>query len=303
MKILYIIITTLLLVIMFPFFIWFIYNKIEYMDVNTKSIIKYTDSIHKDTFQYKISKNFINCSDFSKQYIESIVNVPKKYQKMLQIYKNIYIKILKQYKIKNIPIEIKMSLNNLENGMTFTINNWIVLSNNKLEQIYKKKNIDISFIELILHEFIHILQRFNQTKFDSFYKQNYLFLYKKIHVTNLPNIIRKKTMLNPDINQLIWTYKIGNNIYYPVYEIINQNEQIKFKESLYNIKTLKATRSSIKQLLVSYNLFNSTEQPIYPSEYGLHHPNELFAIQISKFFVDKKSNKYSNKFIQFLRSL
>jgi replicative superfamily II helicase len=237
--------------------------------------------------------------------MKSIINIPNKYNKILKIYKNLCIKILKQYNlhnISNIPFEIKMSINNLEQGMTFTINNWIVISKNKLDKIYNKKYIDKEFIELILHEFIHIIQRLYQNKFNKFYKKKYFFLHNKINYNKLPGRLKQKYMLNPDINQSIWTYKFGNNIYYPVYEIEENNNKIKFKETLYNIKTFKKSNKTIKSLLYQHGLFN-TISPVYPSDYGLHHPNELCAIQLSKLFINKIKNKYSDSFIDFLQSL
>ena len=65
------------------------------------------------------------------------------------------------------------SINNLEDSMPYTFDDKIVFSEKQLDKElnnFLAGNIDNRFIETLIHEQIHVIQRQNQSKFNSYYK-------------------------------------------------------------------------------------------------------------------------------------
>ena len=264
------------------------------------SLSIYLDNIHPDTYPCKTASSR-DKKKFVTTYKKSIHNISFEYVQMIKSYKKTCKLILLQHNIDTIPYELKIaSEQEIEKGMPFTINNWIVISKTRMKRElnhFYQKGIQKSFVHLLLHEYIHILQRTYPIKFNKFYRETLPFLSHVIHFNQLPISLQKKYMLNPDINTTIWVYKFGTKTYYPLYEIKSSCND--FEETLYDTITLKREHRSFQTIMRKSGMY----KPEYNLSYGLHHPNEWFAIIVSDALIGLRStNKHKNK-IKFLQSL
>jgi len=143
----------------------------------------------KEDYINLISNSTLNFND---NQINKLTKCAKYADKFLNNYENDYIN-------GNIIAKIKwifaLTNNNYEEGMPHTRNNIIFLSTNNLN------NDDDNLIRILIHEKIHIFQRYNDMK-EIIKKMGYTFSRKKI---NIPNI-----RSNPDLDDAI--YKDNNNI-------------------------------------------------------------------------------------------
>jgi len=270
-------------------------NKLKkYKSANNTHLSKYIDYIHSNQYKNKITtvKN-VDKGTFKKIYLLSLQNIPTKFRKMLNNYTkyadNIF-NMNKLYALRDIKWKFILSINKLEGGMPYTIDTYIVIN---IKMLYKKyikfiKNpeyIDIYFLDTLIHEKIHILQRLHQDKFNKFYYKKYPFLHSKINVTDLPIKLKKIYMTNPDSNSDIWLYKHDNQIIYP---ILVKNNRI-FKDKGYDNKTLKYINlQSIKDY---YNI---------PDNISIYHPNEIFAYTFTDNLINNNVNQTD---IHFVKSL
>ena len=206
-------------------------------------------------------------------YTEKIDNIFKKYQ----LYS--FIK----------PWNFKMSQNNLESGMPYTLSNVIIINEHHLEnelEKYKKNNIiNLPFLELLIHEKTHIIQRYNQKKFNDFYLKKYQFTYDKIELENLPLPLKEIYMTNPDSNFDIWIYKFKEKLFYPLLIKINHN----YIDAAYDINSLE--KMDINFIKNYYNINRRV---------SFYHPNEVFACQFSHNIL---INNLDNDTINFIKNL
>ncbi len=259
---------------------------------NSDHFNKYIDSIHPYQYKNKIS-NFKHdkiSKNFKKKYLSLLTCIPKKYMSMLTKYTNKIdnLCLKKQITIlNNIPWKFIMSLENLESGMPYTIDNYIILNESMLKEEYDNYQYieNDNFINTLIHEKIHILQRNYQNQFDEFYLRNYRFLFKKIDIEILPVKIKKIYMTNPDSNSSIWIYKYNNLKLYP---ILTKNGNY-FKDI--SFKTNDLSYFDIKVLKNSLNFDNHI---------SFYHPNEIFACSFSHSLLNDNIEKSC---LNFIRSL
>jgi len=245
--------------------------------------------------KFKLNKNVFNTINFlKKKDVKNIIfsylnklnlfelqHKTKVYNKNNFFLKNIYFnriiefnnsekKILKSIvKSINKKLQINFKWNivkciNIEFNFPFTLHNTIFLPNILAQNL---KN-NFKFRELLLHEQLHIIQRFNKKYFNNIYIKKYKLIKSKIIFNNL---ILKHKISNPD-GMSNWIFKENNKYYFPIMlylkKKINTNfciEVIHLKNNIFQIFNNKLYK--IK------NFKFSKKFKIYKS---LYHPNELF---------------------------
>lgn len=244
---------------------------------------KYINSVHSNMQSVKLNKK---TSNFKKDYIKRLINVPQKYNKILSIYTNICDKRVQKYKIfTKYDWNFMMSTDFLEKGMPYTLHNTIILPENLLENIYKQyKNnkINNNFINTLIHEKIHIIQRFNQERFNKFYISNYSFV-KRIFKSRDYNL-KKNYMNNPDSNNSLWIYNF-NNIDYVVY-LRHKNGKLNSIGKPINNRYKK--NIDLDEVKIKLGYSNSI---------SFYHPNEIFACHFTEQLLDGKVSIEYSKFI------
>lgn len=122
-------------------------------------------------------------------------------------------------KFQNYPWKIICTLNNvIENGYPFTVDDIIYLPIEELNN----RNKD-SFLKLLIHERIHIFQRFYPDDVNMYILNNGYILYRKIDRTNTDHLLRS----NPDLNEYIYLLngKPSGN-YYTSYYPLNIEDSV-----------------------------------------------------------------------------
>lgn len=289
---------------------------------NSNHFVNYLESIHFDMHSKKINNSGIlwnsiknlSCSKkyshLKKEYISKLKKVPQKYIYMLSFYTNKCDKLLKRFKIFfKYDWDFLMSVDGLELNMPFTIDKKIILPKYLLESIYLdfKNNFDVkmivssdflanqklnfkpdnNFINTLIHEKIHIIQRFNQNTFNSFYKNEYkLFLGNRFNERSIPEYIAKKHMNNPDSNNQYWIYIDNNNpndkYYLPL--LIYKNKNVRNYGYFFKSKKLKNINYHRKKLG-------------FKKDVSFYHPNEILACELSRQLIENKVSKSYSKFL------
>ena len=146
---------------------------VESFEIN--HLDRYLDNIHPQQYNVKIkSKGGVNSkAEFIKIYKKCIKPIPDKYCDMLDSYTQKIDSIFKKKNLDNLikPWEFKIS-ENLEGKMPYTFSNCIVIDKNHIHDEfdeYKLSGINKFFLELLIHEKTHIIQRNNQLRFDEYY--------------------------------------------------------------------------------------------------------------------------------------
>lgn len=265
---------------------------------NSRSIRRYLNNIHPSQYSNKLSRFNWNIKNttikkhkFKQSYINSIISIDNKYIPMLGAY---------IVKIKTLMVNAGLgnlnkyewnmikSINNLEDSMPYTLDKYIVINESMLENNYNHYNkfgIDYNFLETLVHEQLHVIQRTHQNLFNNFYKKEYKFLDRKISLEKLPNNIKKKYMTNPDSNFDLWIYNINNKLYYPILEKNNGY----YEDIAYNVLTSK-----------SIKLFKTKRELGFKSNISFYHPNEIFACYLADRIVN---NKIVGNYHDFMKSL
>ena len=182
----------------------------------------------------------------------------------------------------------------IENGLPHTRNRCIILPESEINKLIdyqknKSKRYDMTVIgTLLLHEKIHIIQRYNKEYFSKMYKS--IWPFKKANkIYNLPKNPNQRS--NPDALDETWVYKAkDNNWYLPTVELsISENYNIKYPdkvaiplEYLGNDNFTKKSESSkinLNSIIGYYNEFCKI--------YQNYHPNEISAVLMSKLMINK----------------
>jgi hypothetical protein len=260
-------------------------------------IRRYLNNIHYKQYGNKLSNFNWNINNkalkkirFKQLYMKSIVDIDNKYLPMLAEYvKRIKI-IISKCGLKNLnkyKWNMVKSINNLEDSMPYTLDKFIVINESMLENnynYYEKFGIDYNFLETLIHEQLHVIQRQKQEKFNGFYRKHYKFLDRKITIEKLPDNIRAKYMTNPDSNFDLWIYKINNKLYYPILE--KKNSQ--YQDMGYNVLNNRPL-----------NLLRNKQQLGFKSNISFYHPNEIFACYMADRIVN---NNVVGKYSDFMKS-
>lgn len=264
-------------------------NFVESFEIN--HLDRYLDNIHPQQYNVKVkNKNGVHSkAEFVKIYKKCIKPIPNKYYDMLNSYTQKIDSIFKKKNLDNLikPWEFKIS-ENLEGKMPYTFSNCIVIDKNHINDEfdeYKLSGINKFFLELLIHEKTHIIQRNNQLRFDEYYFINYPFVYSKFPCENLPDKLKKIYMTNPDSNFHMWKYKYRNIIFYPL--LVGTDKR--FKECGFKCDTLEELNMSI--IKKHYDINHKA---------SFYHPNEVFACQFSENILN---NNIDYSIIQLVNSL
>ena len=182
--------------------------------------------------------------------------------------------------------------------MPFTLDNYIFLSDILLTKIYSDKINNKNLLnncEMFIHEKIHIIQRNNQSIFDSLYTT----YFKTIYCNNLiiKNNWKNKIMSNPDGLDINWIYKWNNNYYLPLL-VIENNILEQYVIKLVKNRNIYSTSKEFK-LLADFAPFK-----YFPLNASYYHPNEISAYIVSKYIINKETiNKKIIKNIEHLSQI
>lgn len=257
---------------------------------HTLNIRDYLENITVNQYQLKIDQKLVkppkthDINLLKIEYKSSIKKIPFMYYDMLNEYCRYIDYKLQEIGLKNInKIKWKfvMSINQLEDGMPFTISDYIVLNNYMLRKQYllflKYGATNKSFKETLFHEKVHVLQRLFTNQFNTFYKMFYKHLEKeyKYDINFFPKEIQDRIMLNPDNNLTIWKYKINGKKYIPIFIKLN-----------HEYKTI---------------CYDNIEKKFVYTEHR-DHPNETFAYAVERFVIN---NIYPQKqhYFDFLKTI
>jgi hypothetical protein len=235
---------------------------------------------------YRVKIKNFSGFDFKKAYLQKLRQPTQKELFILSKYVQLTNKIFKLNKlnyIRTIPWLFLVSKNGLEMNMPYTLSNYIVINETQLFNLNRFEQINRNFINTLIHEKIHIVQRINQAKFNIFYRQHYTFLDKKIDIKDVPLQYKKIYMSNPDSNKDFWLYRINSNIYYPL--LVKKGNRVK---SIAVTKNRKIDLDYFKRKL-NYN-----------NHVSFYHPNEIFACTVTDMILE---NSIPQKYFKLLNNI
>lgn len=224
-------------------------------------------------------------NNFVLDYSRNIKNLPNKYKSLVSTYIKHANKVTHNLPIfRKEPWNIYVSINNLEMNMPYTIDNYIIVSLKDIKDLYpsfKKGHIDNHFVNTLVHEKIHVIQRNRQRIFDKFYKQYYSNFIDSQYYKEIPKKLRETNMNNPDSNNTHWIYKYNQKKYLPL--LTHTNGSV--TEIGYNIKNVND---------IIY-LNNIKKKFGFDNHISFYHPNEIFACEVAhQIMTNKLEYKYKN---------
>ncbi len=262
---------------------------------NIYNILKiYLDNVSEFEILAKTGQN-IKKDNLATFYMDNILNFTSKEKKILRYYVEYISKLCKKYnKISQNWNFIKISYI-IDNSMPFTLDKYIFLSDKFLESMLIAKTLKIKFLDTLIHEKIHIIQRFNQNLFNKFYINNLNIIYSdKLQITDY---WKKRHYKNPDGLDVKWIYKNNNNYYLPLL-VMNDNNKNLLEEIIIKLDTnLKTTKNytNIKEFILFKNI---------PNNIMVYHPNESVAYILPKIilnsYLPKKIKKQYKKLLNYL---
>uniref|UniRef100_A0A6C0CWD4 Uncharacterized protein n=1 Tax=viral metagenome TaxID=1070528 RepID=A0A6C0CWD4_9ZZZZ len=208
------------------------------------------------------------------EYVQPFTLYEKWYLKILVIYMN---SILYPFKfLYDIPWVFAKSIRGIENDYPHTHKDMIILPYDFL------KRSRFSLVNTIIHEKVHIFQRYNMISTITLYLDYWglvLESYEKM----------KDQRANPDINNINFSYfdpMINDRVItYNRYT----NNAVSLKDSVVIQNKLEA--SSEKKSLVYFGLIQN-------DHYQTEHPNEVMACLIADKIMNKKKHKPTEKWIK-----
>lgn len=263
-----------------------LFSKYNGSPLSSDHFKNYMEEIHKDIYLIKCPSYKTN---FILDYSKNIIKVPDKYKALVDAYTNTADNLTAEFKIfKKNPWNILVSINNLEMNMPYTLGNSVIIPLKALKELnttFIHGHINNSFLNTLIHEKIHVIQRNNQVIFDKFYITNYKFLDKKL-TEPLPENLHKMTMTNPDSNNSIWIYQLENKRIIPLLTYSN-NSVTEIGYNIENHNDITYLRN-IKSAL-GFNRHTS-----------IYHPNEIFACKVAHHIMD---NNLPTNYKEFLVNL
>lgn len=255
------------------------YNSLKLELQNSKHFNNYINSIDEKMKVVKV-KNYKK-NNFKKLYLDHLSDINEKELTYISKLTRICDQKLRKLNLKiffKYPWKFLKSKNSLEMGMPYTIHDMIIIPENFFTKI-RLGEYNKNLLDTLIHEKIHVIQRFNQNKFNSFYKISYPFLNKKINT--IPKRFNKDNMVNPDSNNQYWTYKFDNKLYF-VYLKYQQERVFSYAVNKNGLK------GNLNKLKTKYNFKNHT---------SIYHPNEIFACEVAGQIMN---NNIAKKYLVFL---
>lgn len=216
----------------------------------------YSNITHPDNYKKKKITNLF-------EIIDTNIKKNNKYKKCLEIYFNVY------------------EFDKIENNFPHTHHNNILLP-----KIFSL-NSTYPTLNTLLHEKIHILQRFKKDMFYNLYENYWNFKKKKIN--NL-NIIEKYSRTNPDGINNNWVFT-GNNIKIVLLSIYKKKCKV-----LSDVTTYGIYLDSNYNIIIPIKKKKINEIPEFVNFFGYlngnnYHPNEISADILSYYLLDNKNKE------------
>lgn len=249
-----------------------LFSKYNGSPLSSDHFKNYMEAIHEDIYRIKCPSYKTN---FILDYSKNIIKVPDKYKALVDAYTNAANNLTDKFKIfKKNPWNIFVSINNLEMNMPYTLGNSVIIPLKILKELnttFRHGHINKGFLNTLIHEKIHVIQRNNQVIFDKFYIKNYKFLDKKL-TEPLSENLHKMTMTNPDSNNSIWIYKLENKRIIPLLTYSNNS----VTEIGYNIE-------NHNDIIYLRNIKSALG---FNRQTSIYHPNEIFACKVAHHIMD-----------------
>lgn len=240
------------------------------------SFNNYLDLIKPWEYDFKTANLFTTSIktpiDFRRKYLESFLPWTTEEERIIQEYIN-HILTFANFSSFRSPWKIYKSKNYLENGMPFTIGNFIIIPEKFITNgvNYYKSNKDLQrnpfspeLLETLIHEKLHIIQRNNQDSFNDYYLKTWRFMSKG----KVSDLVYPYYLMNPDGLDLDWIYRDKNGITYSPILYVNGN---RLESKLYNI---------MNKGYESLDMTNLRE--FLNQVHGWYHPNEIFSYIVSE---------------------
>ena len=257
------------------------YNKNEILYRSNNRVKKGSiDQMRKDMIKY-YQNNIMNFTEEEKELITTVINnIERRFRNLFPLITNWRFLLLTNEADKNLP---------------YTLFDVIVL--HKFPSYFRNASYLNELEELLFHEQIHILQRYNQKKFNDFYKKHWGF----IPIKQIKNKwIEEHRITNPDSNDNLYIRPIDENenkVTYIIPQIIilnNQLEQIgififyfkksnKFKLIYDNNKLIKKKLDDISKINTFFNNINNK-----------YCPNEIFCHSVIDIIYKNKNYDFLN---------
>ena len=249
-----------------------------YLSINLKKYINVFRNI--DEIEFKLGSN--KYKNVVKRYLDMTLICTQNDKLCIEYYINVLKLNVKKYtSLINSKWNIVKVSDKIEKGMPFTLGEYIFLSDKLLLKYYEdmiiknKKNI-IDNCETLIHEKIHIYQRYNQLLFDKFYRKH----FGSIKINNL--ILKKpwknKLLSNPDGLDVNYVYPYDNKFFLPL--LINTKN--KLKQIVIELESKKDLLITTKHYM---NIDDFKPFKKYSNDISCYHPNEIYAYLISKLII------------------
>lgn len=177
----------------------------------------------------------------------------------------------------------------IEGGMPHTINNFIVIPDSITSSIatfYQKKKYNEIIEEyglILIHEYIHVIQKINPNIFNNLYQNYWNYSYQKVNIPNNLQIIQR---INPDGLDTNWVFKKKDNSRIAHHVVLKKSNQL----SDINIVTLKVNKDHSLAETQRDKEFKS----FFCKNSQNYHPHENSACLISEYILFK--NGYNINF-------
>jgi len=217
------------------------------------------------------SKNTINFTEADKFKINNVLNSLKKRIMNFNNKNNTNFPVMKTWNLIKISSDIDW-------GFPYTIDNYIVISDDFITNVSKKQ-----MLSTLFHEQFHIYQRKYPIIFKKLYSK---WNFQYIKNFKLPSKIDDNIITNPDAPDNDYIFKLDKHNYLlPILILDKNNDDNHLSKCIY----LKKDKNlfSIK----SSKLFNLKDIPNYYTRFYKinqnYHPNEIFANLIPKIVFQK----------------
>ena len=273
--------------------IFYIYNyqqSIYFLDTGQlhkikKDIIAYLSGVSTYEIQPKTGTNQSKDSLVS-FYINNVLDFSTKEKQSVSIYVDYLSKHYSEFSFLTKEWTFVKLSNRLEKGMPFTLGSYIYLPSHYVDNlVYTQphmKNDVVSIWDTLIHEKIHILQRYNPSLFHSFYKHSLGYIHAPDHVV-LNDTWTTCHFKNPDGLDINWIIEYNHAYYLPLL-IFTTNR---------NIKQIVITLDKIKDIYYTTNKYIEATTweyfKKYPEGTTVYHPNEITAFILPKLILKTHS--------------
>lgn len=177
----------------------------------------------------------------------------------------------------------------IEGGMPHTITNYIVIPDSitsSISSFYQKKKYNEIIEEyglILIHEYIHVIQKLNPNIFNNLYQNYWNYSYQKV---NIPSELQNKQRINPDGLDTNWIYNKKDNSKIAHHVVLKKSNQL----DDINIVTLNVNNDKSLTETQTDKEFKS----FFCNNSQNYHPHENSASLISEYILFK--NGYNINF-------